>query len=144
AAAVETDNKRKSTLLTNVAILHDKNKKPEAALPYYQQAIAADPTNLVAQFNMGIYYNNKAADLYNRVNKMSMAEYGKSGKKIETEAKAQSQKAVPYLEAALKLNPEDTDVMYSLSKIYLNLGRNADSAKMEKMMSETKAKTKKK
>lgn len=142
AAAVETDAKRKSTLLTNVAILHDKNKKPEAALPYYQQAITADPTNLVAQYNLGIYYNNKAADIYNKVNKMSMAEYGKSGKKLETEAKGYSQKAVPYLEAALKLNPDDTDVMYSLSKIYLNLGRTADAEKMNKMMDQAKGKGK--
>ena len=144
AAAVETDNKRKSTLLTNVAILHDKNKKPELAVPFYQQAINADPTNMVAQYNLGIYYNNKAADLYNKVNKMSMAEYSKSGKKLETDAKAQSQKAVPYLEAALKLNPDDQDVMYSLSKIYLNLGRNADSERMEKMMAQAKAKAPKK
>jgi len=99
---------------------------------------------MVAQYNLGIYYNNKAADLYNKVNKMSMAEYSKSGKKLETDAKAQSQKAVPYLEAALKLNPDDQDVMYSLSKIYLNLGRNADSERMEKMMAQAKAKAPKK
>jgi tetratricopeptide (TPR) repeat protein len=127
-----------------VAILHDKNKKPELAVPFYQQAIAADPTNMVAQYNLGIYFNNKAADLYNKVNKMSMAEYGKSGKKIEAEAKVQSQKAVPYLEAALKLNPDDQDVMYSLSKIYMNLGRNADAEKMNKMMDAAKGKTPKK
>ncbi len=139
AAAVETDGKRKSNLLTNIGILHDKNKKPELSIPFYTQAIAADPSNVVAQYNLGIYYNNKAADLYEKVNKMKIADYQKSGKKIEADAKAFSQKAVPYLEAALKLTPDDTDIMYSLSKIYLNLGRNADAEKMNNLMDKTKA-----
>jgi len=137
AIAAETDPKKKSNLYAVLGTLHDQNKNSDAALASYKKAVEADPTNFDAQYNLGVYQFNKAADIYNKTTKMDYATYQKQGQKLENQAKAMFQQAIPYFESALKIDPTDRASMQSLSQIYVKLGRNADAERMNKMMDAT-------
>ncbi|RFP65096.1 tetratricopeptide repeat protein [Hymenobacter lapidiphilus] len=108
----------------------DTDKKPAEALVAYRKAVEIDPNNFDANFNLGIYNYNKAADFYTRASKMSLAEYQKSGKKLEIEGKKFFQDSLPYFEKALEVQPDDRGTMSALQKVYLRLDRKADSQRM--------------
>ena len=111
--------------------MYDQQKKTELAVADYKKAVELDPKNFDAQFNLGVYNYNKAADLYTKASKMDLKTYQLSGKKSEVEGKRFFEAAVPYFERALELQPNDRNTLTSLKKIYFRLGRTADSARLE-------------
>jgi tetratricopeptide (TPR) repeat protein len=141
AIAAETDPKKKSNLYAVLGTLHDQNKNSEAALANYKKAVEADPKNFDAQYNLGVYQFNKAAEIFNKTTKMDYATFQKQGAKLEAQAKAMFQQAIPYFDAAIKIDPTDRASMKSLSQIYVKLGRNADAERMNKMMDATRLKS---
>ncbi|QIL74768.1 MULTISPECIES: tetratricopeptide repeat protein [Hymenobacter] len=108
----------------------DQNKQPEQALAAYRKAVEVNPDNFDAQFNMGVYNYNKAAENFTKASKMDMASYQKSGKKLEADGKKYFEQALPHFEKALQLQPDDRATISSLQKVYVRLGRNADAEKM--------------
>ncbi len=108
----------------------DQDKQSAKALEAYQKAVQIDPNNFDANFNVGIYNYNKAAELYTKAAKMSLTDYQKSGKKLETEGKKYFQDALPYFEKSLEVQPDDRATISALQKIYLRLDRKADSQRM--------------
>jgi tetratricopeptide (TPR) repeat protein len=108
----------------------DSNKQPEQALAAYKKAVEVNPDNFDAQFNMGVYNYNKAAENFTKASKMDMATYQKSGKKLEADGKKYFEQALPHFEKALQLQPDDRATISSLQKVYVRLGRNADAEKM--------------
>jgi tetratricopeptide (TPR) repeat protein len=137
AANAETNPKTKANYYAIMGGIQDKNKNSEAAVAAYKKAVELDPNNYESQYNLGAYYNNKAADIYTKTNKMDYSTYAKSGKKMEDQAKGYIQQSVPYFEAALKLQPTDRATMQTLSQIYVKLGRNADAERLNKQMDAT-------
>ena len=140
AIAAETDPKKKSNLYAVLGTLHDQNKSPENALASYKKAVEADPNNFDAQYNLGVYQFNKGAEIYNKTTKMDYATYQKQGAKLEAQAKTMFQQALPYFEAAHKLDPNDLATMSSMSQIYVKLGRMSDAEKMNAKMDALKKK----
>lgn len=108
----------------------DQDKQPALALAAYKKAVEVEPANFEANFNLGIYNYNKAAELYTKASKMSLAEYQKSGKKFETDGKKYFQDSLPYFEKALEVQPNDRATISALQKAYLRVGRAADSQRM--------------
>lgn len=119
-----------SNLYAVLGSIYDQDKQPAKALEAYKKAVEVDPANFDANFNLGVYNYNKAADLYTKASKMSLAEYNKSGKKFEADGKKYFQESIPYFEKALQAQPDDRTVISSLQKAYLRVGRPADSEKM--------------
>ena len=111
--------------------MYDQQKKTELAVADYKKAVELDPKNFDAQFNLGVYNYNKAADFYTKASKMDLKTYQVSGKKSEVEGKKFFEAAVPYFERALELQPNDRNTLTSLKKIYFRLGRTTDSARLE-------------
>ena len=108
----------------------DQDKQPAQALEAYKKAVEVDPTNFDANFNLGIYNYNKAADLFTRASKMSLADYQKSGKKYEADGKKYFQDSLPYFEKAMEVQPQDRATISALQKAYLRVGRTSDSQRM--------------
>jgi tetratricopeptide (TPR) repeat protein len=135
--AIELDPTN-SNLYTVLGSVYDKLKQPDQAQAAYQKAVEIDPKNFDAQFNVGVNYFNKGADIFKAVNKMSLPTYQKQGKAKEAEAKKYVQQAVPYFEAALAANPNDRGTMSALQKAYTQLGRTSDAERMNTMMSSAK------
>ena len=111
--------------------LYDQQKKTDLAVADYRKAIELDPNNFDAQFNMGVYNYNKAADSYTKASKLDLKTYQVSGRKLEAEGKKYFEAAVPYFEHALQQQPNDRNTLTSLKKIYFRLGRNADSDRLQ-------------
>jgi tetratricopeptide (TPR) repeat protein len=118
--------------------LLDQAKQPGKALEAYQKALQVDPNNFDANFNLGVYNYNKAADLFTKASKMDLATYQKSGKKYENDGKKYFQDSLPYFEKALQLQPNDRAVLSSLQKVYVRLGRTADADRMNTKLSSLK------
>ena len=110
--------------------MYDQQKKPDLAFADYKKSVELDPNNFDAQFNLGVYNYNKAADAYTKVSKMDIKTYQASGKKFEVEGKKYFEASVPYFEKSLKLQPDDRNTLTSLQKVYFRLGRTADSERL--------------
>ena len=110
--------------------LYDQQKKTDLAQVDYKKAVELDPNNFDAQFNLGVYNYNRAADAYTKVSKMTLKIYQVSGRKAEAEGKKYFEASVPYFEKALQLQPEDRNSLSSLQKVYFRLGRIADSERL--------------
>lgn len=110
--------------------MYDQQKKSDLALADYKKAVELDPNNFDAQFNLGVYNYNRAADAYTKASKMNLATYQKSGKALEVQGKKYFQDSVPYFEKALQLQPDDRNTLTSLQKVYFRLGRTADSERL--------------
>ncbi|GAB2870283.1 tetratricopeptide repeat protein [Hymenobacter ruber] len=110
--------------------MYDQQKKTDLALADYKKAVELDPNNFDAQFNLGVYNYNKAADAYTKASKMDLKTYQASGKKFEAEGKKYFEASVPYFEKALQLQPDDRNTLTSLQKVYFRLGRTADSERL--------------
>ena len=111
--------------------LYDQQKKSDLALADYRKAVELDPKNFDAQFNLGVYNYNKAADSYTKASKMDLKSYQISGRKLEADGKKYFEVAIPYFERALELQPTDRNTLTSLKKIYFRLGRVVDSERLQ-------------
>ncbi|UOR06891.1 tetratricopeptide repeat protein [Hymenobacter aerilatus] len=127
--AIELDPKN-SNLQSVLGSVYDKLKQPEQAEAAYKKAIELDANNFDAQYNLGVYYYNKAAELYTKASKMDLATYQKSGKALEANGKKYFQQSLPYFEKALELQPNEKGVIVPLQKVYVRLGRNADADRL--------------
>lgn len=110
--------------------MYDQQKKNDLALADYKKAVELDPKNFDAQFNLGVYNYNKAADAYTKASKMDLKTYQVSGKRFETDGKKYFEASVPHFEKALQLQPDDRNTLTSLQKVYFRLGRTADSERL--------------
>ncbi|MCC2544852.1 tetratricopeptide repeat protein [Hymenobacter sp. BT175] len=131
AIAVDPKN---SNLYAVLGSVYDQNKQPNEALAAYKKAVEVDPKNFDAQYNAGVYYFNKAADIFKATNKMDLATYQKKGKAMEAEGKKLVEQSIPYFEAALQISPNDRGTLTALQKGYMQLGRKADSERMSAKM----------
>ncbi|WP_210464931.1 MULTISPECIES: tetratricopeptide repeat protein [Rufibacter] len=131
AIAADPNNANLYTVRGNIL---EKLNKGDEALASYKKAAEIDPANFDAQYNLGVYYFNKGANLNNKANKMSLAEYQKNGKAVQAEAKKFFSQAMPYFENALKAQPKDRTTVQSLLKVYTALDRPADAKRMDALL----------
>jgi len=99
----------------------------DKAVLAYEKAITINPNYFEPFFNLGIMYNNVAAEILLKANNLpndATAEYDK----LKLEADSYLTKALPYLEKALEINPTDMDTMMALKQIYVRL-KQTDKAK---------------
>lgn len=91
----------------------------EKAAVAYKDAIALDSNYFDAVFNIGALYFNKGGDIINIANKMPLGDKGYDAKVIE--GNDHLKMALPYLEKANKMHPEDMNAIVSLKEIYTRL-----------------------
>lgn len=102
----------------------DKAKADEyfnAALDYYNQAIAKDSKNADAVYSIGALYYNKAAVTTQKMNALE-SDYSKEGlkkyKEMKDEVFAQFDKALPFFKRAESLDPNDANTLIALKEIH--------------------------
>lgn len=98
----------------------------EKALENFQKAVEVDPSYAKGQFNVGRYYYNlavkKADEAGSDLNTRQLREY------FDKEVKPLYAKALPYMEKAYQLDPDNSDIKYALTNVYYQLG---DEAKLK-------------
>ena len=110
--------------------VHESLKQEEDAISSYKKAIEIDSEYYDANFNLGAYFFNKGADKINEANDLPLNE-AKKFDALKAEAKVEFTKAVPYVEKAHNLKPEDVDTGNMLIKLYTHTGEYAKAKEIK-------------
>jgi tetratricopeptide (TPR) repeat protein len=121
AIQAEPDN---ANLYYNLAYINEQTGDNDAAIANYKKAIEADPEYFDATFNLAVNHYNKAAEILKEANEMDLRTYQKEGKAIEEKAQVEFASALPYLEKAHEIEPQDRVVLETLQTVYVQLKMN--------------------
>jgi hypothetical protein len=104
-----------------------RNEALQMAFDSYKRALKINPDYFDATFNIGILYNNIAAELLLKANNLpndAVKEY----ETLKQEADSNLNQALPYLEKASALMPTDLYTLRALKQIYVRKNQ-SDKAK---------------
>jgi tetratricopeptide (TPR) repeat protein len=107
-----------ATLYFAAGIMYLNASKYDEAIEELSKSIELNPEVYDAQYGLGAAYINKASDMFVKANEiMDVKKYSTA---ID-EANAVYAKALPYMEKAHEINPEDVYAMRSLQELYYRL-----------------------
>jgi len=118
-------------LYYNRGYLFEQMGRNEDAVNSYKKALELNPDYFDATFNIAAYYYNQAAEILQKANDMDLKEYQEKGKQVEAQAKDFFQQALPYLEKARELEPDDVKVLSTLQTVYTRLGMSDKAEEIE-------------
>jgi hypothetical protein len=99
----------------------------------YLKGIELKPSNKDYEynliFNLGALYNNYGGTMANR-KPAKLTEMAKQQKENDALSQEYFKKAIPYLEQALAMKPDDSQTMIALRKLYLMVGDDAKAKTM--------------
>jgi len=136
------------TIFFAVGVAYDqlKSKHPEAADEYfakaeaaYKRAIELNPEYFDPVYNLGALHVNAAAFLIEEANKLPLSEQ-KKYEALTEKANKHLTEAMPNLERALELQPNDFNTMVSLKEIYTRLNKLDKLAEIDKKIKEHQSK----
>jgi len=115
--AVAKDPKNVILLFSQGRILDELGEK-EKSLAAYNTAIEINPNYFDPIYNSGVVYYNYAVKLMDEAND---AKTNDEFDRLKNLADDEFAKAIPFLESALTLNPNETNTMEILKSLYLRL-----------------------
>jgi tetratricopeptide (TPR) repeat protein len=118
----------------NLAFLYEQLNDKDNARKNYALALEKDPNYFEASFNLGASYYNAAAEALKKADDMDFKTYQKEGKKLEAQAKDLFNQALPSLEQARKIRPNDEDVLRTLQVIYTRLNMKDKASEVGKAL----------
>jgi tetratricopeptide (TPR) repeat protein len=134
-----TKNTDKALVLTRTAVEKDPNNKVfrfaygvflsrqdkfAEAIEQFKKAVEIDANYGDAIYNLGVAYLNWGVSMKAESDKQVEAERAKNkGKDVKTDFsyKEKFKEALPYLEKAQEIRPDDLDLLQRLGKVYANL-----------------------
>ena len=126
-----TKNPKSIDNYVNLGIIYEKSGNSAKAEETYKRCLEIDPNNHNANYNLAVMPFNQAANIIKEINKLTLPEYNKRGKKMEAEAVTNFKKALPYFEKLQTQKPKDSNILRPLGQIYNFLSKNAkDNKKM--------------
>lgn len=115
AAELDPNN---ANIMFNIAVVSSENGDFETAEKFYDKAIAINPDDLGSNINMAVMQLNKVNDMVKKRRDINDdAAYEAMTDKITATRK----KALPYLEKASQLQPNDEGILTSLYNLYTRL-----------------------
>lgn len=93
----------------------------EMASEKYERYLSAFPNEFTANYNYSVMINERANRVYIRINLMSKDEYDIRGKEVEEVGHEWTRKALPYMEKAKSIKPDDEKVITALKVYYERL-----------------------
>ncbi len=105
-------------LYFNLALAYDKLDRKDEMITAYEKIIELDPDYYGAYLNLGAYYNDKANEVIKEMNEMT--DY-KAANAMIPKRDEWYNKAIPYLEKALALQPDSDAVKAALKRIFANM-----------------------
>lgn len=116
AIAADPENKQ---LHYVVGTVYDNLKQYDNAEKAYKKALEIDPDYFDAKYNLGALFFNKGVEMVQEANSIMDDEKYKAK---QEEAKQEFEKAVPILEEAHKMDPDDRNTLLALKQLYPRLG----------------------
>lgn len=125
ATLISDIQKKKSAAASSSSELDAKAKDLSAkqkevktkAADIYNKALAKDPNNYDALYNLAVMHFNDAVETKKVVDIMDIATYRKEGKAIEDKACAQFAASKPFFERASKVKPDDAGVKENIENL---------------------------
>jgi len=87
------------------------------AISSYSKSIRLNPEYFEGNYNLGALYVNKAATINDEATKLPL-EASVKFDKLKAEADSYLEKALPFLEKAIELQPADINTLFTLKQIY--------------------------
>ena len=122
-------------LYFNRGTIYDQEGNIEKAEADYITALEINPNSFATNYNIGALYFNYGAKINGDANNTSADTKYKALKK---QATSYFDKALPYLETAFDLEPEDRNSIISLKQLYALKGHYDKSNEMKKILAELK------
>ncbi|MFD2572173.1 tetratricopeptide repeat protein [Spirosoma soli] len=97
-------------------VTQKRNQQKDMAKEYYTKALAVDPNNYDANYNMGVFFFNEAVEMKKSVDAMDMAEYNKRGKEVDGQVCGKFKQALPYFTKA-KTVKDEADLNENLTNL---------------------------
>jgi tetratricopeptide (TPR) repeat protein len=98
--------------------LYDKLERFDDAKRSYEYCLELDSNYFNAQYNLGVLYYNKAVKLYEEANLINDIQEYEEAKAV---ADAEIANALPYIERAHEINPDDIESLKTLKTLYYRL-----------------------
>lgn len=132
AIEAEPDN---ALLHFNLGYLNEELGDQEAAIKAYENALKADPNHQNSAYNLAVIYYNRGYNIIKEANDLGIsAADRKKEKELYEQADQKFTEAIPYLEQALKLNPENEQLMQITMIAYERSGDEAKAQELEKKL----------
>jgi tetratricopeptide (TPR) repeat protein len=132
AIALDDEN---DLLYFNRGTIYDQEGDVVNAEKDYLSALELNPSSFGGNYNLGALYFNAGVETNNKANGTSN---NTVYKKLKKQADTAFAKALPYLEAAHDLEPEDKNTLLSLKQLYYLNGDYKKSEEMKKLIAELK------
>jgi tetratricopeptide (TPR) repeat protein len=131
AIAEEPDN---ANLYYNLGYLYGETGNYDKTIEAYIKAIEIDPSYLDAYINLAFTYSEKGKEIRQEAMDMDYKTYQKEGAAIEEKANEFYALAVPVLEKADEIEPDDQAILESLNGLYIHLKRTDQAEAMYKRL----------
>ena len=122
------DDPKNASLYHAKGALYDKLNDFDKAIETYQKAIECDPTFVDSYFNAGAIFYNKGVKYLEDANKIPAKEIEKYDDLI-VKANLEFKKALPFMEKASELRPDDKFTLESLKSIYFRYRNESEEMK---------------
>lgn len=130
AIAAEPNN---PDLYFNLGYLSEELENKEAAVEAYKKALEIDPKHANSAYNLAVIHYNTAADLVKEANNLGIsAADRKKEKELLTNAKARFAEAIPHLEKAMELHPDNRTIMEITMVSYDRAGQKEKAQELQK------------
>lgn len=125
-----------ANLWYNLGYLNGEIDEYDKSVEAYKKAIDADPEYIDPYINLAYTYTQKAKEIRQEAMDMDLKTYQKEGAAIESKADEYYIMALPVLEKANEVVPDDEAILISLSGLYIRLKMTDKAEKMEKKLKE--------
>jgi tetratricopeptide (TPR) repeat protein len=133
AESAEKTAKAAKDPAAKTAALKTRQENLDKAAAAYQKAVEIDPSYFDANLNMGYVLMTPAVDDYNTANKLPMSKQ-KEFNAIMAKVNAAVDRAKPYLEKAVELDPKSASALGNLRNYYIIKKDTVKTAEIKKKM----------
>ncbi len=133
AIAEEPEN---PTLYANLGLLYDTQEKFELAVEQYNKALEINPAERFSLINLAVFYIGQGDKINKVAIDMDIATYRKEGDALEARAKAEWDKALPYLLKVMESDDTDELALQNLHAVYFKLKDYENAKKIEERRQE--------
>lgn len=127
------------TLFYNLGVSSEQLGDKESAKEYYKKAIELDPDMVNAYINLAALTLSQERSIVEKMNKLGNSRAdNKKYQELNEKKKQYYVEALPYLEKATQLDPDNMDALQTKLNIYYQLGRNEEAKELQEKINSMK------
>lgn len=120
------------SLYYNLGVASEQLGDKDSAKEYYKKAIELDPEMVNAYINIAALTLSEERAIVEEMNKLGNSRAdNKKYQELNEKKKQYYKEALPYLEKAVELDPDNIDALQTQLNIYYQLGKNEEAKKLQ-------------